>query len=255
MTSEPAFALFGILDPLWFAIDGAGSFLPPLARLMMWGALAGWLSILLYKMISPQARLSALCSETKGIKQTLKVMDTNDEAYKTLIFKALSMNFRRFGMSLIPALISALPVLLLVTFLDAQYGLTKPEPGQPVAILAESGSDINPGQGQKFSKGWVISWPHPENSVTVRDADGNDILQITSTTQVGVASKAGLMRYLFGAPAGALPPKSRVESVFLESTPRDLIQSNLVFPYQWTIPFFLAVVMASLGIKFTMRIS
>lgn len=254
MSGEPVNGLFGILDPVLHAADGVMAFLPPLGRLLVWGLIAGVLSILLYRAVSPQARLRKLSEETTAARAELKSMQPHDAGYAGLIMRSLMVSLRRLGVSFFPALVSALPVLLMVVFLDTRYGLTKPEPGELVAVLTENGEDIAMDRGQQLRAGWVFAWPGRDEVVQVRDAAGSEILAITSDTRPGLASKGGLLRFLFGAPAGGLPGHSTVDSLVIETTPRDFVQRNVIFPFQWTIPYFLAVILASLGLKFALRI-
>lgn len=253
MSNEPVTGLFGRLDPIFLFLDGLMPF-PPMIRLLLWGLLAGALSILLYKRFSPQTRLNALAEETSSVRRNLKTMQAGDEGYSTNVMRSVRLSLKRLGLSLAPALLSALPVLFMVSFLDARYGLQDPKPGQPVAVLSERDRDIVLNEGQKLSSGWIVSWPGEGETVEVRDTEGTHILSITPDSRPGLASKPTILTFLFGATAGSLPSNSGVESLVVETTPRDIVQKGLIFPYQWTIPFFLAVILASLMLKFTLRI-
>lgn len=252
--SDSVFSFFGILAPVLDPANSVLAFLPDWLAISLWGVIAGLGSMFLYKRFSAQERLSEIVAETAAIKAELDATPTADPAYRRLMGQQMRLGGKRLWMSLGPALLSSLPVLFVAVWLDGAYGLSQPEPGKPVAILAEDAAAIRVEGGQQLAAGWLVSWPLPGETLAITGADGETLLEIGDQTQPGVAAAPGIMRFLFGAPAGALPAGSPVESLIIETTPRDIAFANQVFPFQWTIPFFAALILASLGLKFALRI-
>ena len=244
--SSKTSSLFGVLDPIWALLDSILSFVPPLGRVMIWGCLAGVASILLYKIVSPQKRLAILKDESDSLKRKIKGLAADDPAYKTVAATAIKVSLRRLYLSLVPAVISSLPVLFLVVYLDTEYGLSQPIPGEPVALLSDDADvEFRVDRGQRFSSGWVFDWPSAGEVVTVNDTTGEQILRIDRHSKPGIASKVGAMSLLFGAPAGQLAKQGTIERLVLQTPPRDLLIPNNIAPYQWTVPFFFSVIVAS----------
>lgn len=248
------FSFFGIADPVLAPIDGILGFLPAWMALCLWGVVAGLASMMLYKRFSAQQELATIVEETKELRDQMNATDSSDPAYRQLLGRQMKLGGKRLWKSLAPALLSSLPVIFLAVFLDGRYGLSEPEAGKPVAILAEQPELIRVQGGQQLSAGWLVNWPGPGEVLSIMDEAGSTLLEIGNDTRPGLAAAPGVMRFLFGAPAGALPADAKVDSLMIETTPRDIAFVNQVFPFQWTIPFFLALIMASLGLKFALRI-
>ena len=102
------------------AVDGWIAHILPLAiRLLVWGALAGALSLLLYAWLSPQAKLSNFKTRLRELRGEL----TNSELEFAEFLKLSKENMRTalvyLALVLGPALVSVLPVLLLASWLHA----------------------------------------------------------------------------------------------------------------------------------------
>ncbi|MEX0345460.1 MAG: hypothetical protein AB3N20_11095 [Rhizobiaceae bacterium] len=247
-------SVFGAFNPLFTTVDSTLSFLPVWARLILWGVLAGLCSMAIYRRISAQGRLNELAAEIQSIRQKLKTLDVSEPAYRGLVTQSLRLGGKRLGISLLPALVSALPVIFLAIWVEANYALSKPEPNSVAAILVDSPDSITINGGQKLAAGWLINWPHEGETLAVTDSGGNLIYEITHQSSPGLAAVPGVMKLLFGANAGALPDGSTVDTLVIETAPRALFAEHVVFPHQWAIPFFMALLLASLGMKFVLRI-
>ncbi len=248
------FSVFGAFNPLFSSVDSTLSFLPVWARLVFWGILAGLCSMAIYRRISAQARLNELAADIQSIRQELNSIDVSEPGYRGLVKQSLKLGGKRLGISLLPALISALPVIFLAIWVEANYALSKPEPNSVAAILVEKPESINIESGQKLAAGWLINWPDEGEKLPITDVSGNLIFEITHRSSPGLAAAPGMMKSLFGANAGALPAGTPVDTLVIETAPRALFAEHVVFPHQWALPFFMALLLASLGMKFVLRI-
>jgi hypothetical protein len=245
MTGERVIGLFERLDPVLSFLDARLEFLitSDAIRLAAWGAIAGVLSMLLYRLVSPQATLRRLAAALKAAHDGARASGATG---KLMLRAALSIG---------PAMLASLPVLLMVGYLNGNYTHQQPVAGVPVAVMAGSGAAISLERGQQFAAGWVVSWPGAGEHVSIRDGNGLQVLVLTATTRAGPARKPDLASYLFGAPAGTLPLASSVDVIAVEPKPRDILRQRLASPYQWTVPFFLALIMASFAVKLVFRIA
>lgn len=252
---RPITGLFELANPVFGFVDGLFFFLPPFLHLMIWGVGAGALSMWLYGKVSPQGKLDALVDETRVLRDTLQ--GTEDNAAVTardLWLRFAQVSLARVGVTLLPAVLSSLPVLFLLGFLNASYGLQVPKAGEPVALLLEDAAALQVEGGQRFASGWTFAWPQEGESVSVLTAGGAPLFAITGTTRIGRVAVPDLSARLFGA-VGRLPASSPVAEFELSTLPQALILPQVVFPFQWMIPFFLAVVASSLTLKSVLRLS
>ena len=62
--------LFDIAAPVFAAVDDILlTFLPAFPRLLLWGILAGWLTMLVFRRISRQERIGILKAEQKTLQK------------------------------------------------------------------------------------------------------------------------------------------------------------------------------------------
>jgi hypothetical protein len=247
--------LFELLNPPLALLDGVMGGLAPAARLLIWGALAGMGSMALYAAISPQARLKRLAEDARAALRSLRSQDVQSAAYRDEMLGSLRTSLRRAGITLVPALLSSLPVLFVIGYVNANYSLSEPVPGEPVAVLVDDARSITIEGGQRFTAGWTVPWPKGDATVRVFDRAGQPIYSLTGDTQPGTARKSGLLAFLVGAQAGLIAPGSSVESLEIETTPRPIVQPGLSLHLQWVIPFVLGLLLASLLMKVVFRIS
>jgi len=246
--------LFGIFDPYLIDLDESMQDVPPVLRLMLWGAGAGTASMLLYWIASPQGRLRTLAEVARSVRGSLKTKMPSHKEFWWQTTLLLKLSYHRVLLSLGGLLLSAIPTLFLISFLNGSYGLTSPMPREPVAVLCGDCANVIVEGGQQFAAGWTVSWPGEGEEVRILDGTSRPILKITPRTHPGTARKSGVVATLFGAPAGALGPKSELNSLTIETKPRPILQPEFYAPYQWTVPFFLALLIASLLIKLAFRI-
>jgi len=100
------------LFPALSTVDGwLAGLLPFALRLMMWGALSGTLSILIYAKLSPQAAIKDLRKKIRGLQREMLSLDLEFTDFLKLSGENLKTSLRLFAIVLGPGLISVLPVL------------------------------------------------------------------------------------------------------------------------------------------------
>lgn len=131
--------LFAPLD--WF--DGLLSFLPLVLRVCMWGALAGGITMAVYMATSPQVLIYCLKQRTADLRRRMMDPDLESAAFWSLSAENLRVSLALLGRVTGPALLSALPVLLLAAWIDAVCGS---------AVLLG---------GFGFLPDWALGWETP----------------------------------------------------------------------------------------------
>jgi hypothetical protein len=238
-----------ILNPILALVDGALDWTSATIRLLLWGVIAGAASMGLYRLLSPQGRLRELAERAREARRS-----PPGGAAGASMTGLVQISGRRLLLTLAPTLVSCVPILFVLGFLNATYDLDPPEAGVPVAVLSGDGDAIAVEGGQRFAEGWTVAWPGPGEKVRVFDAQGRPIYTLTADTRPGAARERGPTALLLGAPAGLIAPESSVDSLEIVTAPRSILQAGLDLRYQWIFPFLLSLVATSLLIKPRYRI-
>ena len=128
--------------PVFAALDGGmAALLPPLMRLALWALLASVVTMELYRLLSPQARIAELKAEFAAKKQALDAFDGDFEEAWPMMRGMLGAAFKRVGIVLPGTLVAAFPLLLLLVWIDSAY----------------AGRDIL-GFGPSWVRGWEFAF-------------------------------------------------------------------------------------------------
>ena len=94
-------------------------------RLVIWASTSGILSMLLYKLTSPQSRIRELDAEAADIRKSLAAYDGEFAEALPLLRSNLVIALKRLRAAFAPALLSGLPILLCLVGLDAVFHDTR----------------------------------------------------------------------------------------------------------------------------------
>jgi hypothetical protein len=112
-----------VIGPWFHRVDASVAWLlADHARLCLWAASSGVLSMLLYKWTSPQARIRALDAETAAARQALARHDGEFTDALPLIRTNLLLALRRVRVALVPSLLAGVPVIVCLIGLETSYG-------------------------------------------------------------------------------------------------------------------------------------
>jgi hypothetical protein len=231
----------GILDlpaPLYLAVDGwLARALPPAGRFLLWGAVAGALSMIVYHLLAPRAKIEACKRRFADVRQRLWAEEDFARA-APLIGAQFGAAFKRVGLALPASLLALLPVMTVVIWLDTAYGHTLEVEGNPPGTAVRpDGFDAR-----------VVAVPQgpPRLEVRHRGAGSEPLVQVAMTAAVTRIEKRRWWNALIGNPAGYLPEDGPVESVILDLRPREYLSFGPPFMRSWPALFFAAVTLASL---------
>jgi hypothetical protein len=236
----------GLLDlpaPAFSWADGLlADILSPLARILLWGALGAVASMLIYWLISPQARMEKIAVEERQLKAKLKddsiEMEEGLAASKDLLRLALS----RVAIVFVPVMIAALPLVSLMTWLDSHYAYRLPPQGQSAEVRVEP--DVAQGR-------WVADASPPRVEVA---APGNQPLAFPMVAAVPVVEKWSWWNALIGNPLGYLPESSPIDRIAIGLTESEYLSFGPAWLRGWLAPFLISVLVVSLFIKIVFRI-
>lgn len=112
---EAPFSFLSVLD------QGLARGAPDFLRLMLWATLAAVLSMELYRLLSPQARVRALKIELNDAQREAQAFDGDFADGWPLITGMLRLALRRVWLVLPGTVLACLPLLVLVLWLSDAY--------------------------------------------------------------------------------------------------------------------------------------
>ena len=246
----------GLLDlpgPLLDGLDAALGHLifAPGLRLALWGAAGAVLSMWLYWVLSPQARIARIKTEAAAARQRLDGYDGPLADAWPLIGRMLRLALRQLAVVTWPAVLASLPVLFLIVWLSTAYGHAFPGPDQAVEARAFPGShharlvnghDPRPGQE-----------PGPPH-LQIADQEGRAIGDLDLTAPVSTVHKREWWNALIGNPAGYLPEDWPVERVEIDLPRSEYLPFGPWWLRGWEAVFFGTLLACSVAIKLVFRI-
>jgi hypothetical protein len=260
----PSRGLFDLASPVLARIDGLmSSWLPPLGRLTLWGLLAAFVSMGLYRLTSNQARLAANKEEIVALQRRLKEFDGPFAEAWPLLRRNLALAGHRLWLTLGPALLASLPVIFILAWVSNTFDARFPRVGDPVRIeaVAVDGSPLPPlrwqGDGDVRTEReglWTLAWPTAARPLNLVDGDGAALLTLPPAAPVGAVHQRRWWNALVGNPAGYLPGPGPVDAVELDLPHTEFLPFGPAWLRGWMVWFFGVVLAASLLLKFLWRL-
>lgn len=237
--------LLNLPHPVLDWLDGLlTGFLPPLARLLLWSVLAALLAMELYRLLSPQRRLTAIKQQFREAQRRLNDYDGPFEGAWPLIGGVLGLAFRRIGLVLPATLAASLPLLMVIVWLEATYAYHFPDEPEAVAVEVPA-----PG----FEGRLENSAATPPRAL-VTDLEGGVVAEVLLHAPIPLLHKWSGWNLLLGNPAGYLPPDAPVDRVTLDLPRLEVLPLGPAWLRGWEPSFFLALLAFALLLKFVRRI-
>lgn len=251
--------LLNLFYPLLDAFDWSLGFLPAALRVVLLGVLSGAVAMGLYRLLSDQGKIRAQKEEIKRLRAALAAAQDDLGETMRLSRRNLAASFRLLGTVLGPALLSSLPLLVVIAWLAAHYGYAVPAPGTPVPLAFEPGPDgvaVEPeGALRQEAQGPRLLWPAPGGAAPrFVDAQGLVYAGPPPELPATVVHKKLWWNWLLGNEAGYLRPDAGLEAITFDLAPRVLVPGVPAWLGGWEAVYFLSVLVASLLIKFRFRI-
>ncbi len=252
-------SLFGLAIPAFAAVDGMmATAIGPLARVIVWGGLMAVLTMFLYRLISPQQRLTVLRTQAAAARQRIAAFDGELEGLWPLVSESLTLSFRQIGTILGPGLLASLPLVTCLVWLDSAFGYRTPDPEQPVRVEAMPAGEVvqaNPsGALTAEDRDWNLRWPRPGEEVQLRDGQGTTLIVLGDAPGSKLVERRRWWNLLIGNPMGYLPENSRVDRLTFGFVPLQLHGVGPPWLRSWVAPFFISLIVLSILIKIVFRI-
>ncbi|HKJ17978.1 MAG TPA: hypothetical protein VJ984_11545 [Xanthomonadales bacterium] len=250
--------LFDLPAPLLAAADQVlASVLPVSVRLVLWGILCGWLTMLIYRRLSNQDSISELKSRQKEQQEAISRFDGDFSELMPLIRQTFSLGFRQLGLSIGPALLATIPILFIVAWVATAFIYVSPEPGAEINVVADPTTGqltwSDGAQATTLETGWKITWPTDDETISLV-FDSETQLDLSSEELHGVIHKRKWWNWLLANPAGYIPDDSQVDDVTIELPTMQFLSFGPGWMRGSLFVFFSAFLMASVAFKFLLKI-
>jgi hypothetical protein len=226
--------------PLLDAVDALlAGILPLVLRIGLWGLVAGAAAMAFYMVTSPQGSLKDLKRRAAELRRKMMDTDLEPSAFGTLARENIAVSLGLLGRVLGPALLSTLPVLVVAAWLDTTRGYETPTP--TLRLAGPASAEIRPG-------------PAPgtfEITITGRQVYAGRPMEPPTP----VLHKRAWWNAILASPVGYLADDAPVEEVALDVEKRTFVGWLPLWAAGWETPFFLAVLVVTIGIKLGFRIA
>ncbi len=233
----------GLLDlpePLFDLIDRTLFwFLPPFARLVVWAVLAAIASILIYKRLSPQAKIARTKAAAIAARRRLNAHQGDLESAMPLMRQSLRLASLQVLLVLPGALMGSLPVLALLVWLDGAYARGFPKEPAVVAV-SPAGQYVGNWRGDELG-----------GAIQVVDRQGRMVATLPLAKPVPRIEQQHWWNLLIGNPAGYLPDEGPLESVAIALPEREYVSAGPGWVRSWfsiVLPVLLITSLAFLRI-------
>ena len=250
--------LFDLPAPLFGITDGVlAAFLPSVVRLILWGVLAGWVSMLVYRLLSNQEKIAALKTRQQQQQKQIAEFDGDFAELLPLIGRTLALGFRQLGHALGPALLASLPALFIIVWVAGAFGYRAPLAGEEISLRAEPGASgfhwSPPAQAQATDDGWIVEWPAEGQTLTLGD-NRRPLLVLPLTQAVPVIHKKRWWNLLMANPIGYLPPDGMTDVIHIDLPEQAFISWGPAWMRGWMFSFFASFLLSSLAFKHYLRL-
>lgn len=237
--------LFDLPAPLleWLD-DRLTAIVPPAVSVAIWAALGAVLSLELYRLVSPQARIDRLRVDARAAQQELSTYDGEFGGAAPLIRRALALSLKRVAIVLPATLFAALPIVVLLVWLSNSYGHRFPVAGETVTV------DAPP----PFEARWLAGIAGRPSRVQARDPAGEVVLDFPMTYPVPVLHKRQWWNWLIANPAGYLPDDFLLDEVTLDLPRPELLPAGPSWSRGWEAVFLPVLFLVALAYKSARRI-
>jgi hypothetical protein len=235
-------------------MDGwlAGWF-PDLARICTWGALSGAGTLAIYSVLSDQSAIGQLKRETRELRRQILGPELERSEVFTLGRRSLILSFHLLFKTGVPALLSALPVVVVVCWLSAYQSHRLNSDNMPVQVeILPTAQGVNLTPPEAFVReDETIGLIRGEKSPPVRFIHNGRIAYTGSpgsppTTHVG---KKVWWNIFFGNEAGYIDSSSALEEIRFQF-PRKVFWVGLpMWMSTWEFAFFVCLGVVALAIK------
>jgi len=231
--------LFDLPAPLLeWADQRITSVIPAPLSIALWAVIGGVVCLELYRVISPQERITRIKRDARTAQEELAAYDGEMEGAWPLMKSMLGLSLKRVGIVIPATLLAAYPVIALLVWMSSAYGHVFPAHDEQVKVdvaLPLTGQLLNSGNGVR----------HIEAS----GPGGDVLLDVPLAAPVPVVHKRQWWNWLMENPAGYLPDDAPVDEIRVGLPRRELVSMGPSWMRGWEAIFLPVLFVAALGYK------
>jgi hypothetical protein len=238
--------LFDLPAPLFTWITSQLSdYLPPVTLIVLWALVGAVIATELYRLLSPQHRLAAVKAELRAAQRDLSGYDGELAGAWPRMGRLLRLALQRIALILPAAILSSLPLLSLIVWLDTAYSRSFPDSAEPAAPTIAA-----PGFGAQ----WRDTTEKLPRRLVVTDEAGKVVADVVVRAPVDRIEKRHWWNLLFGNPAGYLPAETPVDRIDLPVERREMIAVGPPWLRGWEAMFFVPLLVGALTLNLLRRV-
>lgn len=250
--------LLNLFYPVLDALDWSLGFLPVVLRVVLLGVLSGAVAMGLYVLLSNQDSIRARKEEMQRIRGALAAARDDFNETMRLSKRNLAASFGLLGVVAGPAILSSLPLLIVIGWLAAHYGYVLPAAGTPVPVTFEpTGAAVTVEPAAALTQGAAgpaLAWPAVD-ALPRFLVDGAFVYEGPPPDRpASIVHQKVWWNWLLGNEAGYLAANPGLEAINFELAPLVLVPGVPSWLGGWEAVYFIAVFASSLLIKFGFRI-
>ena len=257
---------FDLPAPIFSLLDRLLVFLPDLVKLIIWGLVAGYGTMWLFKRFSNQEKIQGLKIQVKKNQKKMAAFEGEINELLPLIGQTLKLAFKQLGAALGPALLVSIPVIFILAWLSNSYSLKQPEASEvyQAEVITLSDSNFSSAEynlGNKAQTRWLendsaweFSWPAEGKPLTLNHSSAN-ILSISADKVTNIVHKKQWWNWLVGNTMGYLPADSNIDQIIFNFEENKILEMGPGWMHGWMFPFFLSFLIFSLAFKFILKIA
>jgi hypothetical protein len=243
--------VFDVPAPLFVWTDQLMSqFASPALRVALWGIIGAAVSMGLYWLVSPQAKIKRNQAKTLEARRALDAYEGDFAGAWPQMRNMLGLALKQVGIVVIPAILASLPVLCMLVWMSSAYGYEYPPPGVKPAIRTHP---------QQVEARWVEGQvgSHPGSQIPRIELIG-EREQITRVIPlpkpVPTVHQRQWWNALFGNPAGYLPDNATIDRVEIDLPSQELFGFGPRWIRGWEFLFLMVLLVSSIVIKVVFKI-
>jgi len=246
--------------PVLTAVDGLfASLMTALPRIFAWGAIAGALAMLVYRLTSNQNAIARLKAETRSLRRRMLDPELEQTEFARLVRVNLKASFALLGKTLLPGMLSALPVLLIAAWLNAFYGYSMPPNGEPVGLHVEprgAAVAIEPADRVAGGSHTDLTITPPASGETLTIVAGGVTAYVGNpfAPPVPEIGKQQWWNALLASEAGYVAPGAGIDRIVFDLPRQQLIGGLPDWLAGWEAPYFFGVLVIAVALKFGLKI-
>lgn len=244
--------VFDIPAPLLAWADQLMSqFAPPTLRVILWGVIGAAVSMGLYWLISPQARIKRNEAKTLEARQALDAYEGDFAGAWPQMRRMLGLALKQVGIVVIPAVVASLPVLCMLVWMSTAYGYEYPRAGAE-PIIRTHPEQV---QARWIATGAGGNQPGSRTpGIELLDERERVTRVIPLPEPVPTVHKRQWWNALFGNPAGYLPDDAAIDSVEIDLPSWELLGFGPGWMRGWEFLFLTVLLVSSIVIKIVFKI-